>query len=107
MSETRTDTANQIAASVYDVRRDPKIKQMLLDLEKQITATVSNISGGLGEFTAAQLVQALSDRELLTLELWATEQDMVIRDECKCRQDEYEDFARHLASRGEFQPYKP
>jgi hypothetical protein len=104
---TRTDTQNQITADIYSVRQDPKIKRMLLDLEEQIAGTISNITGGAGGFTAAQIARSLSDRELLTLELWATEHDKVIRDECKCRQDEYEEFARRLASRGEFQPHKP
>jgi hypothetical protein len=97
---TRTDTENQKSAGVYSVRRDPRIKQMLLDLEQQIVSTIGNLSG-FKEFTPSLVAQALSDRELLTLELWAREEDKVISDECTRRQAEYEEFARRLASRAE------
>jgi hypothetical protein len=76
---------------------------MLLDLEQQIVSTIGNL-GGFKEFTPSLVAQALSDRELLTLELWAGEageEDNVISDECQRRQAEYEKFTRRLASRGE------
>jgi hypothetical protein len=93
---TRTDTENQKAAGVFSVRKDPKIKQMLLDLETQITATISNISAGFKDFSPPLIAQALSDRELLTLALWAREQDEVIGTEVRRRRDEYEEFTRRL-----------
>ena len=100
---TRTDTENQKCAGVFSVRRDPRMQQMLLDLEQQIVSIIGNISGGHKDFSPPLIVQALSDRELLTLELWATEQDELITDECERRRAEYEDFARRFASRDQAQ----
>jgi hypothetical protein len=102
---TRTDTENQKCAGVFSVRRDPRMQQMLLDLEQQIVSIIGNINGH-KDFSPPLIAQALSDRELLTLELWATEQDEVITDECERRQAEYEEFARRFATRDQAQPAK-
>jgi hypothetical protein len=98
VTTTRTDIENQQAAGVFSVRKDPRIGQMLLDLEKQITDTIGNIAGGAKDFTSPLIAQALSDRELLTLELWAGEHDTVITDEVKRRRTEYEEFTRRFGS---------
>jgi hypothetical protein len=96
----RTDTENERIKDAYSVRRDPKIKEMLLDLEERITAAVGNVSMGLGEFEPQQMVEALSDRELLTLHLWIEETDTVISDEVKRRRGEYGEFTRRFGDPG-------
>jgi hypothetical protein len=50
MTTTRIDTENQRTTDAYSVRRDPRIKEMLLGLEERITDTVGNVSVGFGEF---------------------------------------------------------
>lgn len=98
---TRTDIENQRVADAYSVRRDLKVKQMLLDLEQQIMATIGNICVGSGEFDREQMALALSDRELLTLNLWTEETDTVISGEIERRRAEYEKFTSRLAEPGE------
>ena len=94
---TNTDIENQNSANIYSVRRDAKVKLMLLDLEEQITGTIRNISGGIGDLQAPTIVRALSDLELLTLDLWAGGQDTVISKERDYRLARYEEFTRRYA----------
>lgn len=68
-------------------------------MEKQILGTIGMITAGSRNFSASQIAEALTDRELLTLELWAGEEHKVIADEVKRRRDQYEKFVGRFGER--------
>jgi hypothetical protein len=96
---TTIETENQKSAAIAAVRSDYKVVDMFLDLEKQIVGTISKISEDVLPFPPSELAKALSDRELLTLELWAGDEHKVIADEVKRRRGEYEKFVSRFGER--------
>jgi hypothetical protein len=97
---TATEDANHKSASVSGIRSDYRIADMLLKLEKQIADTLGNITTGLNElFPTAKIAEALSDRELLTLELWAGAEHEAIANEVEDRRAEYEKFVSRFGER--------
>jgi hypothetical protein len=96
---TMTETHNQKLSLALSIRGDHPMMDALREMERQILGTIGVIKAGTN-FPPPEIAQALSDRELLTLELWATEKDTVIADEVKRRRAEYEKFTRRFGEHG-------
>jgi hypothetical protein len=89
-------TENERLSTALSVRSEFTTREALYDLETQIVKTITTLrTGASGQ--RPQIAEALSDRELATLELWAGDDDTFIRDECVRRQAEYEAFTRRFA----------
>jgi hypothetical protein len=80
------------------IRADHPTNQALLDMATQIYRTLNTIKSGTQTYPAEDIAEVLTDRELLTLELWAGV-DQTIADEVKRRRDEYEKFVNRFGER--------
>jgi hypothetical protein len=93
---TMTRTENERLAIAANVRGEHATQEALYEMEKLILGTIGIIEAGSRNFPASEIAEALSDRELLTLELWAGEEHKAITDEVTRRRAEYEKFTRRF-----------
>ncbi len=100
-----TSVFNREESTLTGVRDADQVKLVLSELPKQIDKVIDLVTNGVPyqPFSPEQITQALTDRELLTLELWAGD-DEVIRKECDDRRKRYEELARRFAPRGKTEP---
>jgi hypothetical protein len=87
-----TRSENERLAIALNIRGEFAINEALSEMEKQIVRTI-------GVVRTAQIAEALSDRELATLELWAGDEHEAIANEVKNRRTEYEKFVSRLGER--------